>query len=115
MTLTVLACGGFHLMLELSWIARVHWDGRAVDMKFAYDRAAALQLRAVGVVGALAQAQQPHQDILLRILVRQERLPATVRRVVTADQLHLVGHSRTINVILCDKTDNSLKYFRCLT
>ena len=101
-------------MLELGWIARVHWDGRAVDVKLAYDRAATLELRAVGVVGALAQAQQPHQDILLRILVRQERLPATVRRVVTADQLYLVGHSRTINVILGDKTDNSFRYFKML-
>ena len=39
----------------------------------------------------LAQAQQANEDVGLGILVRQERLPPAVGRVVAADELELVG------------------------
>ena len=42
-----------------------------------------------GFVGRLPQPQQADEDVLLGILVRQERLPALVGEVVATDQLHL--------------------------
>jgi len=41
----------------------------------------------------LAQAQQPDEDVPLGVLVRQERLPPAVGRVVPPDELELVGLS----------------------
>ena len=45
------------------------------------------------------QAQQPHENVLPRVLVREERLPAAVGGVVAPQELHLVGGDRVVDVL----------------
>jgi len=68
------------LMLELVLIARRHSHRRSVHMQLPDDGAAALQFRLpVGhAAGAFAQPDKPDEDILLRVLVCQERLPPAI-------------------------------------
>lgn len=68
-------------------------DGRAVHMQLSNYTAAALlsphQLRPErALVRTLPQSEKSNQDISLRILVGQERLPAPVGSVVPTEQLH---------------------------
>lgn len=80
-------------MLELCGVAPVHGHRRAIHMQLSDDAASALlppdQLRPErALVRALPQSKEANEDIPLRILVGQERLPAPVCGVVAAKQLH---------------------------
>ena len=68
-------------------------DGRAVYMQLSNYTAAALisphQLRPeCALVRTLPQPEKSNQDISLRILTGQERLPAPIGSVVSTKQLH---------------------------
>lgn len=76
-------------MLELARVSAAHGHHAAVHMQLADDRHASFELRAEGLRGAAAQPQQANQDVLLRILIGQERLPAAVGHIVSPYQLHL--------------------------
>lgn len=78
-----------HLMLELAGVSAADGDHAAVDVQLADDRHAAFQLRAEGLRRAATQPQEADQNVLLRILVGQERLPAAISHVVPTDHLHL--------------------------
>lgn len=80
-------------MLELAGVAAADRDDAAVDMELSDDGGAAFQLRTEGLRGAATQTQQANQDVLLRVLVGKERLPATISHVVPPHQLHLSTHA----------------------
>ena len=63
---------------------------RAIDVQFADNGAAAAQA---------PQPQQADQDVLARVLVGQERLPAGVGCVVAPDQLDLLRLHLLMNVL----------------
>lgn len=89
----VCVCVYNHLMLELAGVSAAHRDDAAINVEFANDGCASFQLRAEGLRGAATQAQQADQDVLLRVLVGEERLPAAVCHIVPPHQLHLGRHS----------------------
>ena len=77
-------------MLELRWIARTDGHGRTVDVQFADDGTATdFQFRSERLLRALPQTKQPDQNILFRVLVRNERLPTAVREIIPPDQFGL--------------------------
>lgn len=82
-------------MLELAGVAAADRDDAAVDVELSDDGSPAFQLRTEGLRGAAAQTQQANQDVLLRVLVGKERLPATISHIVPPHQLHL---STQVNV-----------------
>lgn len=82
-----------HLVLELAGVSAADGDDAAVDVELADDGGAALELGSEGLGRAAAQAQQADQDVLLRVLIGQEGLPALVGHVVPPHQLHLRTHS----------------------
>ena len=77
-------------MLELGGVSRVDRDHAAVDVQLADNGAAALQLGPERVGRALSESQETDQDVLLRVFVREERLPTGVSHVVASDQFSLV-------------------------
>ena len=87
-----------YLVLELGGVAPADGHHGAVDVELADDGAAVPQLRAERGAPALAQPQQPDEDVLLWVLVRQERLPAPVGSVVTANQFDLRRQRNTARV-----------------
>ena len=58
-------------------------------MQLPDDGHAPFQLGPEGELGALAEPQQTNQDVLFRVLVGQEGLPAAVGIVVPTNQLNL--------------------------
>lgn len=76
-------------MLELAGISAADGDDASINVQLADDGHASFQLRSEGLRRAAAQTQQADQDVLLRVLVGEEGLPAAVGRVVPPDQLHL--------------------------
>ena len=76
-------------MLELAGVPAADGDHAAVDVQLADDGHAPFELRTEGLGGAAAQTQQANQDVLLRVLVGEEGLPAPVSHVVPPHQLHL--------------------------
>lgn len=80
-------------MLELAGVAAADRDDAAVDVELSDDGSPAFQLRTEGLRGAAAQTQQANQDVLLRVLVGKERLPATISHIVPPHQLHLSTHA----------------------
>lgn len=83
------ACSRFYLVLELARVSTADGDHAAIDVQLTYDGHARLQLSPERLRRAAAKPQQPDQDVLLRVLVRQEGLPAIVSHIVPPDQLHL--------------------------
>ena len=51
------------------------------------------------LVGALPQPKEADEDISLRILVGQERLPAAVRSIVPTKQLHGLRSDLVVNLV----------------
>ena len=99
-------------MLELCRVAPVHGHRRAIHMQLSYDAAAALlprdQLRPErALVRALPQAKEANEDIPLRILVGQERLPASVCGVVPAKQLHGLRTDLVVNFVDLRRESNA--------
>lgn len=82
-------------MLELVGVPAADGDDAAVHVQLSDDGHAPFQLRTEGQRGAAAQTQQADQDVLLRILVGEEGLPAAVGHVVPPHQLHLNTHSES--------------------
>lgn len=80
-------------MLELAGISAAYRDDTAINVELADDGRASFQLRTEGLRGAAAQTQQADQDVLLRVLVGEESLPAAVSHIVPPHQLHLSRHS----------------------
>ena len=82
----------------------MHGHGRAVDVQLAHQAGGlAHELLAVGVpLGALSQAQQRDEDVLLRVLVGQEGLPAAVGGVVAAHELDLVRADFVLDLVDAD-------------
>lgn len=78
-----------HLMLKLAGVSAAHRDHTAVYVQLADDGHASFQLRSKGLRRAAPQSQQANEDVLLWVLVGQERLPATVGHIVPPHQLHL--------------------------
>lgn len=78
-----------HLMLELAGVAAADRDDTAIDVELSDDGSTAFQLGTEGLRGAAAQTQQANQDVLLRILVGKECLPAAISHIVPPHQLHL--------------------------
>jgi len=78
-------------VLELARIPSVHGHCGAIHVQLPdQTRLLSSELRAEGVRGAtLPQSEQADQDILLRVLVGEEGLPATVGGVVAADEFDL--------------------------
>lgn len=87
--------GGFnHLMLELAGVAAAHWHHAAIHVKFSHDGHAPFQLWTKRLRRAAAQAKQADQDVLFRILVGQEGLPAAIGHIIPPHQLHLIMQVR---------------------
>ena len=91
-------------MLELCGVAPVHGHGRAIHMQLSDDAASALlppdQLRPErALVRTFAQTEQPDQNVAFRVLVRQERLPASVGGVVPAEQLNRLRADLMMNLV----------------
>lgn len=82
-------------MLELAGVSAADRDNAAINVQLADDGHAAFQLRTEGLRGAAAKTQQADQDVLFRILVGEEGLPAAVGHVVPPYQLHLNTHTHT--------------------
>lgn len=80
-------------MLELAGVSAADGDDAAVNVQLADDGHASFQLRTEGLWGAAAQTQQANQDVLFRILVGEEGLPAAISHIVPPHQLHLNTHS----------------------
>lgn len=76
-------------MLELAGVSAADGDDASVNVQLADDGHASFQLRPEGLRRAATQTQQADQDVLLRVLVGEEGLPAAVGRVVPPHQLHL--------------------------
>lgn len=87
-------------MLELAGVSAADGDHAAVNVQLADDGHASFQLRTEGLRGAAPQTQQADQDVLLRVLVGQEGLPAAVSHVVPPHQLHLNTHGKHSNTSL---------------
>eukprot|EP01139_Manchomonas_bermudensis_P009797 Amastigsp_a339562_118.p2 type:complete len:255 gc:universal Amastigsp_a339562_118:1515-751(-) len=80
-------------MLKLCRVASVDRHRRAVHMQLTDNRdlaGSARELWAERKLGALAEAQEPNEDVLRGVLVREESLPAAVCGVVAADELDRV-------------------------
>lgn len=80
-------------MLELCGVSSVHWYGCAIHVKFPHDAGAAIcvifthKLRAKRpFFGAFSQSKETDEDITLRVLIREEGLPAAIRGIVSAEQ-----------------------------
>lgn len=93
-----------HLMLKLAGVSAADRDDAAIHVQLADDGHAPFQLRTEGLRGAAAQTQQANQNVLLRILVGEEGLPAAVGHVIPPHQLHLNTH---IFVSKCPELYNS--------
>jgi len=81
------------LVLEQGRVPGVHRYRGAVDVQLADHRALAVLeelLPECALLGALAQAKEADEDIPLRVLVRQERLPPAVSDVIAPDKFELV-------------------------
>lgn len=68
----------------------MHGNSRAVDVEFADDGAAAAKA---------PQPQQTDQNVLSRVLIRQECLPTCVGCVVAPHQLHFLRLHLLVNVL----------------
>lgn len=51
------------------------------------------------LVRALSQAQQADQYVTLRILIRQERFPPAIRRVVSSEEFHRLGSDFVVYLV----------------
>lgn len=71
-----------HLVLKLAGVSAADGDNAAIDVELADDGGAAFQLGSKGLRRAATQTQQANQDVLLRVLVRKEGLPAPIGNVV---------------------------------
>lgn len=91
-SICVCVCVCNHLMLELAGVSAADGNYAAVNMQLADDGHASFQLGPEWLWGAAAQTQQANQDVLLRILVGQEGLPAAVGHIIPPHQLHLSAH-----------------------
>lgn len=80
-------------MLELAGVSAADGDDAAIDVELADDGGAAFEFGSKRLRRAAAQTQQADQDVLLRVLVRKEGLPAPVGNVVPSHELHLMTHS----------------------
>lgn len=69
-------------MLELAGVSAADGNNAAVHVQLTHDGHASFQLRAERLRRAAAQTQQSDQDVLLRVLVGEEGLPAAVGHVV---------------------------------
>lgn len=79
-------------MLKLAGVSAADRDHAAVHVELSHDGHAPFQLRPKGLRRAAAQAEQADQDVLFRILVGQEGLPAAIGHVIPPHQLHLNVH-----------------------
>mmetsp|Transcript_25322 Transcript_25322/g.48383 ORF Transcript_25322/g.48383 Transcript_25322/m.48383 type:complete len:420 (-) Transcript_25322:550-1809(-) len=87
-------------MLESSWIPARDRHCRSVHVKLPHDGRRHLRyLRPKRHRTRLPQPQQPDQNILQRILVRQKRLPPSVRHVIPPYQLHVVRTHRLLYLL----------------
>ena len=101
-----------YLVLKLCRIAPVDRYRRAIHMQLSDDTAAPLvpphQLRPErAFVRTLAQSKEADEDISLRILVGQERLPTPICSVVPTEQFH--GLRTDLVVYLVDLQDKLRK------
>ncbi len=89
------------LMLKLPRVPRVHRHRHAIHMQLPHQtRRLAGQLLAKRILlGTLAQPQQRDQDILLGVLIREERLPPAVGGIVPPDQLDLVRPDLVLDLV----------------
>mmetsp|Transcript_36784 Transcript_36784/g.65867 ORF Transcript_36784/g.65867 Transcript_36784/m.65867 type:complete len:279 (-) Transcript_36784:670-1506(-) len=89
------------LVLEHVVVAGGHSDRRPIDVELPNDGAAPLEFRlSVGrPPSAPPQPEQPHQNVLLRVLIRQEGLPPAVGSVVPPNQLHRVRPHLMVKVL----------------
>lgn len=85
-----------HLMLELAGVPAADGDDAAVNVQLTDDGHSSFQLGTERLRGAATQTQQANQDVLLRILVGEEGLPAAVGHVVPPHQLHLNTRSSSL-------------------
>ena len=77
-------------MLKLGGVPRADGHSGAVHVELSYNRAPpALQFAPERLRRTFAQPQQPDEDVLPRIFVRQKCFPATVGRVVPSNELDL--------------------------
>lgn len=79
-------------MLEFAGVSAADGDDAAINVQLTDDGHASFQLRPKGLRGAAPQTQQADQDVLLRILVGQEGLPAAIGNIIPPNQLHLNAH-----------------------
>lgn len=83
-----------YLVLELRWVSSVHRYSGAVYMELPHDARTTFCpifmhkfWAKCSLFGALPEPKQSDEDITLRILVRKEGLPTTVRGIVPTQQL----------------------------
>ena len=78
------------LVLELGGVPVMDRDNGAVNMQLSHHAAPALDLRPKRVLAQLPQPQQADQNVLLRVLIRNKRLPGVVRVIIPPNELNLL-------------------------
>jgi len=92
-----------YLVLELLGVAGVDRDHGAVDVQLADHRGgAADEFLAEGFAGELAEPEEADEDVLVRVFVAEEGLPASVGVVVSADEFDLVWPDLGVDVFDAD-------------
>lgn len=79
----------WYLVLEFGRIPAAHGDDAPVHVEFADDGNSSFQLRSERLLGTFPQAQEANENVLLRVFIGQEGLPATIRHVISSDQFNL--------------------------
>lgn len=78
-------------MLKLSRVPAAHGDYASVHVQLSHNGHPAPQLKTEGFLRALPQPQEANQNVLIRVFVGQERLPATVCNIISPHQLNLLN------------------------
>ncbi len=88
------------LMLELGRVSCMHRHSRAVYMQLSNQRRRlARELGSEGLATALTESQQTNEDVLTRIFICKEGLPASVCDVVSSHQLHLARINTRVDAL----------------
>lgn len=69
-------------MLELAGVPAAHRDHATIHVQLADYGHASFKLRPKGLRRAATQAEEADKDVLLRVLIGQESLPAAIGHIV---------------------------------
>lgn len=73
------------MMLELVGVARVNWDNATIDMQLSHHRCVDELRLKCPCNTTLTQAEEADKNVLIWILIAEERFPAAVSVIVASD------------------------------